>query len=240
MTGRILIVDPIATNRILLGAMLNNAFFKTDFAASATEAAAVLKASPPDLVVVSDNERLEMLAAIVSCAKKSPLKSKASILLHAPALQATARTKALSLGADEIYETPIVERAFLAKLRCLLRRRETHVGIPDLSVFYGLAEEQNAFSQCARILVATSDETLGPRRKAQLYPLLPYSISHETLENAISELRSHTPPDLIVIEPAKSSTEAGLRLLAEVRARSSSPQDTNPLCFRARKRRRRD
>ena len=53
MHGRIMIVDPIVTNRIVLKVKLSTAYYDVIQASSVAEATAMLDQTPPDVVITS-------------------------------------------------------------------------------------------------------------------------------------------------------------------------------------------
>ena len=54
MTGKLLVVDPVATNRIVFKAKIAAHFYDVESVAGVDHAIAAASAAPPDLVLVSD------------------------------------------------------------------------------------------------------------------------------------------------------------------------------------------
>ncbi|MAY47445.1 MAG: diguanylate cyclase response regulator, partial [Rhodobacteraceae bacterium] len=53
MQGRLLILDPVLTNRILLNAVLEPACYQVDQAATITQGLALIRQAPPDLILAA-------------------------------------------------------------------------------------------------------------------------------------------------------------------------------------------
>ncbi|PJA60637.1 MAG: PleD family two-component system response regulator, partial [Rhodobacterales bacterium CG_4_9_14_3_um_filter_71_31] len=52
MTGRILVVDDVATNRLLLNLLLSKAFYEVEEAANGPQALEMALRNPPDLALI--------------------------------------------------------------------------------------------------------------------------------------------------------------------------------------------
>jgi two-component system cell cycle response regulator len=149
MPGRILIVDDIPTNRILLRVRLSAAFYDVLQAGTGAEALEVLAHHTPDLVLIS--ARLADCDALALCRRITSLTgpdagddiSRPSLPgadprpARPPVLMLTAQTDprlrlaALAAGAEDVLAFPLDDLLLQARLRSLMRVgdavQETHL-----------------------------------------------------------------------------------------------------------------
>lgn len=228
MAARVLIVDSISANRILLKVKLANAFAQVEQAASAGEALDLLEnEATPDLLVLGGD--LVDMSAIELCSviKERPQLAKLPVLLvhtdghHADLIDA------LRVGADDAFDMSVSTDAFLARIRSIvracnsfeeLRLRESTGHIP------GLAETPAPIDSPAAVLIAARNETEGARWQAQLSKLAPFALRHQMEADIMRNMGQFTAPDAIVISLAVAAPEEALRLLAEIRARAATRQ----------------
>ena len=149
MPGRILIVDDIPTNRILLRVRLSAAFYDVAQAASASEALEMLDRQNPDLVLLSAGlpdcdcldlcrkiknrhtltsmgNRLdgdEVMGGIAPFANSGLIHDRTSpaVLILATQNTAALRLAALGAGAEDVLLHPLDEVMLQARLRSLMR-----------------------------------------------------------------------------------------------------------------------
>lgn len=227
MPGKILILDSVPTNRIVLKVKLCSAFYQVSQAGTLQEALDLIRTDEPDLVVIgSENANDEEGLFLCSALKKSPLAASMPVLLLTARNARDFRMDALNAGADDVFSRPINEPAMLARIRSLLRARDANDEwrLKDrTSRMLGFAEQPaTTFETQAKILFATADRATGLRWRTQVKPLLPFEVSHTPLGEALSAMAKIDVPDAFVIELRTSAPEEGLRLLAEIRARTST------------------
>lgn len=131
MGRRILIVDDIATNRIVLKVKLAAACYDTAQAATGAEALRRATADRPDLILLDlglpDMDGLDVLRRL----RRDPGTRAIPVIVISARSGAEARISALDAGADEILPKPVDDPVLLARVRSLLRARERD-GAPDL------------------------------------------------------------------------------------------------------------
>ncbi|MEH6752467.1 MAG: response regulator, partial [Paracoccaceae bacterium] len=143
MPGRILIVDDIPTNRILLRARLAAAFYDVMQASTGAEALELLARQPPDLVLISarlgDCDSLALCRAITGpSGPQAPdnqtqpaAPGDAARITRPPVLMLTAQTdhhlrlNALAAGAEDVLAFPLDDMLLQARLRSLMRVGDT-------------------------------------------------------------------------------------------------------------------
>ncbi|PIL20278.1 hypothetical protein P775_10025 [Puniceibacterium antarcticum] len=220
MTGRILIVDGLPTNRIILRVKLASAYYEVALAESGSSAIGMIAVRQPDAVIVSmdlpDMSGPELCARI----KANPLWSEVPVIMVHGADETETRIAALSAGADDLLTRPIDELVLLARLRSLLRARDAQAELrlrDDTQRALGLAEEGAGFVVPARVAVVPT----GPHRILQpllrdLRRALPDHINLVPLDSVLRDLDQ--PPEVVVILEHPSSEGEGLSLLANLRA----------------------
>lgn len=227
MPGKILILDSVPTNRIVLKVKLSNAFYQVAQASTLEEALNIIRTDVPDLVVVGsenagDDEGVQLCAAL----RSSALAASLPVLLLTAQPTREYRLKALNSDADDVFAKPVTEAALLARIRSLLRTRDADEEwrLRDrTSGMLGFAEQSSsAFEKQASILFAIPDISDGLRWRTQLQPLVPFSLMHKPLCEALSAMAKFATPDAFVIALSAKAPEEGLRLLAEIRARTAT------------------
>lgn len=225
MPGKLLIVDSIATNRIVLKVRLTKAFYDVQQAESANDALSQLEQSTPDLILI--NGQLEDSDAADFCRALRDNKPTAylPIVMICGQDDRAERLNALQAGANDVLVRPMDDVVLLARLRSLLRTHETAEESQlreRTSEALGFAETTPGFSPQANIHLATQDASTSVRWASLLKPMVPYALKPqvhgETLKNIV-----HAPvPDVFVIAVDRAKPETGLRLVAEIRARATT------------------
>lgn len=225
MPGKLLIVDSIATNRIVLKVRLSKAFYEVYQAESAAEAQRELARHTIDLVLI--NDQLEDCDAIDLC--RTLRDSKATkhlpiVMISSHDANRSVRLSALKAGANDVLTRPLDDVVLLARLRSLMRSRET-VEENQLrertSQALGFAESTASFTPApSSIHLATHDTATSQRWAALLKPMLPYTIVPKIHGETLKDIIQTSAPDVVVIAMDHRAPETGLRLVAEIRARA--------------------
>jgi two-component system, cell cycle response regulator len=227
MAGRILIVDGVATNRILLRARLAEARYQTALAENAEAALALMRAEVPDVILLDAALHglpgLELLRRL----RADPLTADIAAIVMLPIPNPAVRLAALRAGADDVMTKPLDEDRLLAKLRALLRARETTEELRARDVTLGpigMTEAGAAFDRPG--LVALVTDRPGPAtdlRKA-LAAHLPDRLIVQSRDAALSDVAAADPqgPDLYVIDADLDAEGGGLRLMSDLRSRGVS------------------
>ena len=133
MTATIVVADRVATNRIVLRAILDDQGWDVLLTDSVDGLMALTQARQPDLVIVSSNLVPDDLVDLVDhlrCLRQPP----AVLAVTAPSIDA--RLAALEAGADEVISHPPEPPLLRARVTALLRQRRPislHLPIPGLS-----------------------------------------------------------------------------------------------------------
>ena len=222
MTGRLLIVDDSATNRIELKSRLAAAFYATLQADSGLAALRVAREEAPDAILLDLD--LPDIDGISVCRqlRADPMTRTIPVLLLTENGNPEARLAALAAGADDFLTKPIDDQLLLARLRSLLRARETEAELSLREVTgrtLGFAEETPSFGGPALVaLIAATPQQAIDWRNA-VAPVLPHRLIMPHPEVALAGPET---PDVFVIFADLRMPGDGLRLMSELRARPST------------------
>ena len=173
MAGRILIVDDQATGRMALRVRLAEARYEVRAAASGAEAAAALGLWPADLLIL--DARLGDMTACALCSrlKAEPATAEVPVLILVDASDRAARLAALRAGAEDVLAKPLSEGALMARVRSLLRVRETRGETrrrEATAAAFGFAEAAPGFEPAGRIALVAADARTRRRAGATALP----------------------------------------------------------------------
>lgn len=219
MSGRILIVDTVATNRIVLKVKLSAAFYDVAQAVSASEALQMAAREAPDLVLVAENlpdmSFADFVRGMVSITGREDL----PLLALAAQNGTRERLALLRAGARDVIGKPLNEPLLLARLRSLLR--ETHsredigmqAGLVDV---LGFAEAPSAFARQGRVEVYDDGHGDAVAHSRRLARDSRHSVGlFQADRGAAAPAQS---PDVMVLPIDSKREQAGLAALAELRA----------------------
>ncbi|CUH82453.1 diguanylate cyclase [Tropicibacter naphthalenivorans] len=220
MTGRILVVDAVPTNRIILRVKLSAAFYEVVQAASGHAAIAMMRKTRPDLVITS-SELPDMTGrALCKALKRDQAHARTPIVIVHGEEDADERLASLSTGADDVLVRPIDDLVMLARLRSLLRARDAEAELQlrdDTRRALGLGEEAAQFSNPALVrLIPTGNLPDAQVLAMGLRERLDDQIEVVDADDALRE--RGTAPDVIVIAEGPDSRGEGLVLLPQLRA----------------------
>lgn len=225
MAGKILIVDDVATNRIVLKVKLASAYYETIQAPNGTEALRLARETRPDLLLL--DIELPDLDGIAVCEelKADPMTRDIPVVMVTAVRDTSRKMQALRAGAEEVIWKPLDETVLLARIRSLLRARETaqQLGLRDTTYReLGFAEPVQNFAEQALVgLVAARTETALAWKHA-LQDFLDDRIVVLDREGALGKQASGPPPDVYVVAADLTRPGEGLRLLSELRSRADS------------------
>ena len=230
MSGRILIVESIATNRILLRAALEKAHYTVACCGGAASARRLLVDFSPDLVILDMAPAGDAAAGFIADLARTGHPVPVPVIATITTADGTARLSALTAGALDVVCKPPSEGLLLARVRSLLRTRDTMAElrpIPLSAGMAGFAEPAQSFAAPARVVV------LSPRPD-RLSPALARLVAQAPSRYEVHDLATDiaAPPDgpaadLFIVDAASDATTAVLpgwvfRLQAELRSRSGT------------------
>lgn len=222
MPRKVLIVEDIATNRIVLNVKLSAAGYEVVQATSAKAGLAVALAEQPDIVVASarpDKMSPEQFLRSFS-ENPEPSLAKLPVIMLTEGYNPAMRLKLLKAGAADVMSHPPKIAALLARFRSILRRhdsREDALLTERMSHSLGFSEAPSGFIAPAHVSVTSAAPT---RAKAWCAALskTPDCVIKPGEESRLLDERAGQSPDVLVIEVQADAPEAGLCLLADLRA----------------------
>jgi len=216
MSGTVLIVDDMATNRIVLKVRLAHTPNRVVQAAGAREALRLAASDTPDLILA--NTRLDGQSAepFLRALRRVGRLAHVPVLMVQDAECAAERQAMLRAGADDILAAPVPESLLLARLRNLLRSHHAEAEIAaQAGDATGFAEAQAGIALPGRVAILGTDRVAT----RALRSLLGGCTAHRLTGVAAPEAAPPPgPQDVLLLRIAGHGSEAGLRLLADLKA----------------------
>lgn len=221
MTRRILIVDDVPTNRIILKVKLGAACYDAVLAASGAEALEIAGRMPPDLVLLDYAMPAMDGIAVCRALRAAPATAHVPIIMFTASGDEAAKIEALRAGADDFLVKPIDDKVLLARIRNLLRARSGDFSESSAALEgFGLAETADTFEVPGRVaLIAPRPET-ALRWRTTLAPHLNIPIMPMSREAALEG--TSRGADLYIVAMDLDAPGSGMQLMSELRSRPGS------------------
>ncbi len=222
MSGRILIADDAATNRIILKTKLASARYDVQAVVNGAELIEAVKSDPPDLVIL--HERLpDGTGADFCCKIKSmALARDIPVVLLTATDDPVTRVLALEAGADDYLTTPLEEMTLLARVRSRLRARRTALALRQRQSTVeelGFSEAFTGFEMPGRVAIVSTNVALAELWKSGLSEISNHKIILANPDDTLDLCDDPKAPDVIVIADDTDQGWSSLRLLSEIRSR---------------------
>ncbi len=223
MTGRILIADDVATNRIILKVKLTNASYEVLQASSEAEFLHKANTVLPELIILDGGFQNGRGIDLCHTIKENPHTSAIPVLIIATDFTPAERLAALHAGAVDVLEKPIEKNGLLAKIRNTLRVRsveeELHLREGTAQAL-GFHEAETPFPTPAQVLVingAKSTDTRWQPAFEKENSCTLHVVDHSVALDVIA--RRNIAPDIVVMSAQLQAGKDCLFLLAELRNR---------------------
>ncbi|WP_259650458.1 MULTISPECIES: diguanylate cyclase [Roseobacter] len=223
MQGKILIVDAISTNRIVLKVKLASAFYEVLQASTADEACVAALRHAPDLIIsamaLPDGDAADLCGRL----NRNPQTRSIPMMVVACRPDTQSRLAALEAGVQDVMVKPIDDTLLLARVRSLIRAHNTAAEWQmrdDTSRALGFAEDSTDFGPAGRTVMVCSGLKTAQSWIQQLRPHLRSSLTQASPETALRDLTPGRIPDVFILVLDDGDKVSGeiLRLLAAVRA----------------------
>ncbi len=223
MQGKILIVDAISTNRIVLKVKLASAFYEVLQASTADEACVVALRHAPDLIIsamaLPDGDAGDLCHRL----QRNPQTRAIPMMVVAGRPNEESRLHALEAGVQDVMLKPIDDTLLLARVRSLIRAHNTAAEWQmrdDTSRALGFAEQSTDFGPPGRSVIVSANNKIAQNWIQNLRPHLRSSLTYSSPETALRDLAPGKVPDvfILVLEDGDKLSGEILRLLAAVRA----------------------
>lgn len=226
MSGRILIVDDVATNRIVYRARLAAAFYEPILAADGAGALAAAVEQRPDLIlldlVLPDMPGQEVLSRL----RADPRTRAIPIIVLTAAQNQADRLAAFSAGADDVIVKPASDQVLLARVRNLLRARADNNFPADESLAPGLAEPAAVFAPAATVALVSSRAEQARRLERDLTGVLRGRLRvlsrPQALAEAAQQVSGARVPDVFILQDDGSDGVGALRFLSELKSHQAT------------------
>lgn len=218
MTGRVLIVDPVVTTRIVLKVKLAAAYFTVFHAATIAEAIEEIEKAPPDVVLCEFE--LEEGGAIHL--QNRLARQAIPVIALLPEGADHKRAEALKAGLADVITRPYEDRTLLARIRNLLRARTAQEELQlrsDTSAALGFAEAAQEFAAAAKIGLVAQNPKEGLLWKEALAEVLPHTAEVLAPTDLVGEGSPDKRYDALLVAISGRSAQQRLDFVSSLRAR---------------------
>ncbi len=228
MSGHILIVDSVATNRIVLKVKLDAAQYRADACASIADAQRAIAAELPDLILVEFSPPTDQARAFCVALRAAPATATVPIVATGHFDTTADRMAALTAGVDDILVKPIADNLLQARIRSLLRARDADSELrlrEDTRKALGFAEAGVDFIKGGTITVVSDQATADPLNLS-LAKASGLRVAVLGPDAALDRPVAGPVPDVFVIRAAMPGVRPDMarvfRLIADLRSRSET------------------
>lgn len=227
MCGRILIVDSVSTNRIVLRVKMLAAKYDVDAVASCAEARKQIADCPPDLILINLTNESEDGHTFCRMLREDSGTAHIAIISVGALDTSAARFNALDAGADDVLPRPISDALLLARVRSLMRRRNLSRELQmrdGTNRNFGFEETSSPRLTPARITLLSDDPISAKVIADDLQAGLNQRIRVITTDCALIDTADVGMTDLFVVDGTTTAMTASqmFRLVADLRARETT------------------
>ena len=231
MPGRILIIDSLATNRIVMKVKMSAAQFRVTTCADQTQANAIIAKNRPDLILLSMGDAGCNLTSFCRDLKSNPDTQSITIIALGGTDTAQARFAALDAGADDVMPRPINDALLLARIRSLLRVHSSHQELQlreSTSSALGFEESATPFEMAAHVALLSAQNTPDSKLLAALTHGLGHVVRAIDPDKALRAGHLAPAHDLYVIDASDPDSPQSrfFSLVSDLRARSETRTST--------------
>lgn len=221
MPGKVLIIDDIATNRITLKVRLAAACYQVAQAATASEGLTLARQMRPDLILCPANLPDMDAAGLARTLRADHVLGETPLIVVTADHDPATRLAMLEAGADDILLKPLCEDLLRARLRSLLRHRQSEEAeqLRDgAQQALGLAETHVGFDTPGRVLLVAETADIALKWKSLLAQSMPDRLTAVGISDAMRRIDRNDAPDAIGLALPPNAPEEGLALLTELAA----------------------
>ncbi len=228
MSGRILIVDDIATNRILYRARLAAAFYDPQLASTGAGCLAMAAELRPDLILLDLHLPDLPGHVVLRRLRANPVTRDIPVIVLSATADRESRLAAYAAGADDVIGKPANEAVLLARVRNLLRARAgAEFAAGEAMVAQGFAEPAAAFDRGATVAVVADRIDMARQLQGDLAGelgdrLLALSRPQALADAALADAGLAGVPDVFILQEDGSDTASTLRLLSELKSHQAT------------------
>ncbi|MFN3846621.1 MAG: diguanylate cyclase [Paracoccaceae bacterium] len=225
MDGKILIIDDVATNRIVFKVKLGAARYHPFMASGGMEGLRMARKERPDLILLDlmlpDLSGIEVLRQL----RDDPVTRDIPAIVVSSSTSIDDRLQALEAGADDVFGKPYDDQLLMARLRNLLRSRQDLADLTEGhdATMFGMAEAGVEFSHPGVLALVTDRPDMALKLRRDLSPLMRDRILVSAHCDALSEtVPGRSAADIYVIDADGPQADRALRLLSDLRSRAGT------------------
>ena len=227
MPGKILIVDSIATNRIVLKVKLASACYTVVQASCVKNALTMAEIHMPDLVICATALSDGGAATFCKAMRRNPVTRPICVLGIQCTNDAASRVELLRAGAQDVLPKPVDDTLLLGRVRSLLRAQNADAEWQlreDTSRALGLAEPGNPYAEQGRTLFVCANPGTAHGWAIQMRPHLNQQISQTAPDTLMKTLQTGALPDtfVLILPPERDAALSMLRCIAALRAHAQT------------------
>lgn len=226
MSGRILILDDVATDRILMKVRLEAGFYDATAVADVAAALRLARTAPPDLIIARLSRTDAAHPGTIQRLRSDPALRETPIIAMGCGADMGQRVQALRAGADDCIDPDLPDTLLLARVRKLLRgggEAEAMMHSADTPLREGFAETAGGYLTPTRIAILADDLAGGQALRRILQPHLPQQ--HITIlarDRVLADPDATDLADLYLIPALGRPTADRLHLISELQARAAT------------------
>ena len=220
MSGKVLLIDPIATNRISLGSILSAAHYQIHAVSGLGEVSSLLDDALFDAVIISLNSPLDLVKL-----KAMPALSNVPVIASQHAADDVARLALLHAGASDILTAPVARKVLLTGLRSLLRARNASAELQlreDTNRALGFHEAAPPFQSKSAAIVVCNDPKSCPGLLAKLQSIRNLSFSLRSDKQLFDPPQKQQSNSCFILCLTEKTARQALNILVEMRAHSAT------------------
>ena len=227
MPARILILDAVATNRIVLKVKMQATQFAVDACTNRAEAERAMAENRPDLILLNLTCPNEDIHAFCKDLRNMASTAAVAIIALGTPDTAKARFAALDAGADDVMRRPINDTLLLARIRNLLRVRSAGQELvlrDSTSRALGFEEARRSFETPANVAFVTPIPDIHAKTTDALSRNLGKPVSVITPDAALAAVTLSHQPDLLIIDATAvpQNERALFGLVSDLRSRAGT------------------
>ncbi|SFS02463.1 diguanylate cyclase [Yoonia litorea] len=227
MSAQILIVDSVATQRILMRVKMKAAQFRVAASASISDASSAIKRVRPDLVLISPQALGDSFADDVKRLRAAAGRDGIVVVAYGVSDTAQARFAALDGGADDVFPHPVDDALLLARIRSLLRLKSVTQELQmrdSTDRAFGFDDVLRPFDRLSTVVFASKDDPQIPASFLEACQGARLRLRPISAKKLLSLSQNGPHPDLVIVD-ARAGTQQTIdprQLLADLRARKAT------------------
>ena len=231
MSGRILIVDDVPTNRALLKAKLSAAYFDITTVSNGPSIPALAIEHQPDLILIDLTMPDRCGYQLCRDLKSSPQTFHIPVVMITAAEKTEQRVEGLKAGADDFLSKPFDDCTLIARVRNLMRLKimfdEMHLRDDtsrELGLDSFLRDASSLDNVAGTILIAGPDAAAAKNWTETLSQIPTFSVYQASDEAETMGQAKVLGPDLLIVHQNQSDGSSGISVLAALRTAKNTRQ----------------